>query len=341
MTRELTDGAEHGDTSRMTNIVTSGASFLGATATPRTGVYAYAITLNNGTPSFQLPFKAAASEFYVRWGFRGTNNIAEWAIQLMNGGAQSGGVQISGFSSSVTLSGYDGPSTLRVTSIPVVWNTGEYHVIEIYVKHAASPNGAITIKFDGTPVAIFTGAFNSQSQTTALRCLMSGSVVHTLYWDDFAVNSASGGADNSWVGDGGVLAAIVPNGAGNYIDLIADSGTPYQRIDEIPSNGDTDYVYESTMDKKSTYAMSSMASIPTGASVSRVWVELTARKTVAVDDKIATLLRSGSTDDQGADQPLSTAYQRFLSAEYLTDPADSAAWTETKVNALEAGAVVR
>jgi hypothetical protein len=112
-------------------------------------------------------------------------------------------------------------------------------------------------------------------------------------------------------------------------------------VDEIPKNDDTDYVYESTVDKKSTYAMSDVAGLPGGAAIARVWVDVAARDTAAAGNKIATLLRSGGTDSQGDDQSLTLVYARYRSQEYLTDPQDGQAWTEAKVNALQAGAVVR
>lgn len=335
MTRLLTDGAESGDLSRIIN-----PSGVSASGTSRTGNYAYRLNVGSGG-SGSFPSFAATSEFYARWGFRASSSFSVYLMRFLNGASQSGGVTISGFGGAVTISGYDG-STLRVTSPNISWLTGAYHVVEVHYKHAASPNGVIEIKFDGHTIASYTGTVNSQSQTDTLQMYFSsfGSTID-VYYDDVAVNNVSGGMDNSWVGDGGVLAALVPDGAGNYTDLIPDSGTAYQRVDEVPSNGDTDYVYESTVDKKSTYAMSAVAGLPSGASISRVWVELSAKESAADGDKIATLLRSATTDSQGSDQNLSVAYQRFLSAEYLTDPADAAAWTEAKVNALEAGAVVR
>jgi len=136
------------------------------------------------------------------------------------------------------------------------------------------------------------------------------------------------------------MPALVPNGAGTYGDLLASAGNAYQCADEIPANT-TDYAYESTIDKKSTYAMTDLAALPAGASIARVWEEIDVLATAADGAKIATITRSGAVDTQGPDQAITLAYVRYLGAEMLTDPQDSAAWTAAKVNALEAGAVVR
>jgi hypothetical protein len=238
---------------------------------------------------------------------------------------------------------YDG-TTLRATSSLFTLNVDEIHIFEIHVKIAANPNGIFQVKFDGTLVLDWAGATNSQAQINRIRFYsneMSGGSTGYTYFDDIALNDTAGAVDNSWVGDGGVLAALVPiTGAAEYADLIPSAGNAWDCVNEIPANS-TDYVYESTVDKKSTYLLSDLAGLPSGASIARVWVELDALETAADGDKIATLLRSASTDSQSADQALTIAYARYLSAEYLVDPADSAAWDEAKVNSLQAGCVIR
>ncbi len=343
MARIFTDGAESGDTLRLQ----SGGG--GAVTTQkRTGNYSYGIS---GSTSPLIVFSSSQTELYFRFAFlydsdsNGTFGDSDGKMFFWsNGGSLTGSLRIDSGSfgnNTFKLAVYDG-TTLRAVSEFLTWNINEWHVIEIHIKIAASPNGIYQVKFDGATVIDFSGTTNG-SQASFDRVKWGGPVggSNHQFVDDIAINDISGAVDNSWCGDGGVLAALVPNGAGNYTDLITSSGIAYQCVDEIPHNSDTDYVYESTVDKKSTYTMTDVSGLPTGASIARVWLELVAKETAADGGKIAPLLRSGSTDSQGSDQNLSLAYQRFLSAEYLTDPADGTAWTPTKVNALEAGAVVR
>lgn len=347
MARVLTDGAELGTTIRI--IASSGTGTGVATAQKRTGTYSYTTGNNGGQNGYnEHALPAAVTEYYIRFAFRINTNTGVGLdsngiiLSMMNGGSTAARIRIQNLGIAASFL-YDDGTTNRGTSSTFVLNTNEWHVIEAHFKHAASPTGQIDIKYDGRSVATFAGAVNSQSQATRFRIhgKDAGSNDIGVYYDDLAVNDTAGGVDDSWCGDGGVLAALVPNGAGNYTDLIADSGTPYQRVDEVVANGDTDYVYESTIDKKSTYTLTNTSGIPTGGSIARLWIETNAKETAAAGDKIATLLRSNTTDDQGTDQSLTLAYTRYASAEYLVDPADSNPWDTTKVDALEAGAVVR
>ena len=332
MARLFTDGAESGDASRLNGV---GSGISASTAQKRTGNYSYLPAGNAGDGGETKPW-TAASEWYARFAVRFQSLFANRFFEWLSGSSEAGSLRLVTWGTNIaSVSVYDG-ATLRATSTLFSMNGGEWHVFEIHVKHALVGN--IDVKFDGSTVLTFVGITNALATTDRIRMLNVGG--GAPYFDDLAVNDTVGGTDDSWCGDGGVLAALVPTGAGNYTDLIASAGSPYACVDEIPANT-SDYVYESTTDKKSTYAMSDVAGIPAGASIARVWVELDAEETAADGDKIATLLRSGSTDEQGSDQALSLSYQRFLSAEYLTDPQDSAAWTEAKVNALEAGAVIR
>jgi hypothetical protein len=305
----------------------------------RTGVYSYQIYSASGITYAERTI-ISATEFYARFAVlfdaAGVARFFEW----LNDASEAGSLRTKTFGAgAATIEMYDG-TTLRATSSVFSMSVTEWHIFEVHVKLAAAPNGVFQVKFDGALVLDWSGATNVQAAMNRFQ-LRSTQSAQSTWYDDIAFNDTAGAVDNSWCGDGGVLAALVPiTGAAEYADLIASAGNAWDCVNEIPAN-DTDYVYESIVNKKSTYLMSDIAGLPSGASIARVWVELEALETAAAGDKIATLLRSASTDAQGVDQALTIAYARYLSAEYLLDPADSAAWDTTKVNALQAGAVVR
>jgi hypothetical protein len=335
MTRLFTDGAESGDMLRWSTPPGGWVS----SAKKRTGVYSYQIYSASGIASAERTI-ISTTEFYARFAVLFDTSGVYRFFQWNNGASEAGSLRTKTFGAgAATIEMYDG-TTLRTTSSAFSMSALEWHVFEVHVKIAANPNGVFQIKFDGTLVLDWSGATNAQAAMNRFQ-LRSVQAAQSVYYDDIAFNDTAGAVDNSWCGDGGVLAALVPiTGAAEYADLIASAGNAWECVDEIPANS-TDYVYESTVNKKSTYLLSDLAGLPGGASIARVWVELDALETAADGDKIATLLRSALTDSQGADQALTIAYARYVSAEYLVDPADSAAWDTTKVNALQAGAVVR
>jgi hypothetical protein len=336
MTRLFTDGAESGDMLRWSTTPGGWVSSV----KKRTGVYSYQIYSASGIAYAERTI-VSTTEFYIRFAVAfdaaGVARFFEW----LNDASEAGSLRTKTFGAgAATIEMYDG-TTLRATSSVFSMSVTEWHIFEVHVKLAAAPNGVFQVKFDGALVLDWSGATNVQAAMNRFQ-LRSTQAAQATWYDDIAFNDTAGAVDNSWCGDGGVLAALVPiTGAAEYADLIASTGNAWDCVNEIPANAD--YVYESTVNKKSTYLLSDLAGLPSGASIARVWVEVDALETAADGDKIATLLRSATTDAQGADQALTLAYARYLSAEYLVDPAggEDPTWTEAKVNALQAGAVVR
>lgn len=358
MARIWTDGAEHGDASR---IATFGAGINGSIAgavssQKRNGTYCYEIhpqvaggtIFGEMTTGFSVALPSTYSEFYLRLGmFRiatgaasaTTNRLLKW----MSGATEIGALRITLSSGIYTLLMYDG-TTLRLTSSNIPFSASTWYVWEIRVKIAGAGVGVFDIKVNGVDYGTFTGVTNTNGATidtlTFGNWPNNGGTYNDLYIDDIAVNDTSGAADNSWCGDGGVLAAQVPTGAGNYTDW-SKGGTSvpanvYQAIDEVPNNGDTDFAYDSTSTHKSTFAIGAVPTIPTGYNISRVIVDAVCRGNTS--DQLDLMIRSNATDDFAASQNMPVGAYGHLLHEWLTDPGHSnAAWTEANVNATEVG----
>lgn len=330
MTRILTDGAESGDMSR----INSGWQI---STTHRTGTYSYRISGvgGAGSPTWILP--STYSEWYVRMAAYVTSGQNVYFAAL-SGGTTGFRLRPNSMGIGSTWSYEDG-TTSRGNTSQFTWQSGEWHIIEIHVKHAASPNGVIQVKFDGILVANFTGSVNTVNNIDRIMCQATNGS-SDMFVDDVAFNDTSGIIDNSWIGDGGVLSALVPIATGTYVGFLASgSATTWQSIDEIPANS-TDFAYSSVSGTKSTFVMSDVSGLPAGASISRLWIELYAKETAATGDAVAPLLRSGITNVTGTSQSLTIAFARYISPEYTTDPNTSGTWSVTSVNAIEAGGVV-
>jgi hypothetical protein len=167
-----------------------------------------------------------------------------------------------------------------------------------------------------------------------------GGALSTLgYLDDIAINDTAGAVNNSWIGRGGIY-GIVPEGVGAYTDLHAQGhANAWDCISEVPPD-DADYVYDDTVDQKSTYAMTAL--VPTTGTIDCINVIMRAKLDAAGTGNIARLIRSNGTDSQGADVGLDTS-AKTIQEIIETDPGEvpGTAWTIAAVNALQAGAVVR
>jgi hypothetical protein len=159
------------------------------------------------------------------------------------------------------------------------------------------------------------------------------------FHDDLAMNDTTGGADNSWCGDGRII-AIKPNAAGNYTQWTPSAGSNWQNVDEVPSNSDTDYNSESLASDKDSYNLEACGL--TSVTIKRVWIEMRAKNTVADGSQARMFLRAGGTDynDSVGARALTASYVRYVSGEWTTDPSDAAAWTTTDLDALEVGVEV-
>lgn len=109
----------------------------------------------------------------------------------------------------------------------------------------------------------------------------------------------------------------------------------YQNIDDIPSNGDTDYNYTDTTGARDKFVLTDMPVSP--EEIYMVSAVSIARKEDSATRAIKNVLEIGGVDYQGA-------IEHFLSVDYTqrwdhwqTNPATSAAWTEAQINALKGG----
>jgi len=222
--------------------------------------------------------------------------------------------------------------------------TNSWCCIEI---HAFIDNtgGIVQVKIDGTLVIDFSG--DTQKDSNEVLAVLLGDTSYSLYYapctgyyDDLAINDPSGNVNNSWLGQGGII-GLVPTGAGNYTQLTPSAGANWAAVDEVPPDDGGTYVEEATVNRKDTYKMQDLP-VASGfmASVTAVQWLCRALNTVSGNGNFARLLRIAGVDYQSDD----IGYDRDYSYHpeiVETSPATGAAWTESEINNLEVGMVVR
>lgn len=220
-------------------------------------------------------------------------------------------------------------STIVATGTKTIGLNTTYR-IEIYLKIADS-GGRVVVKIDGVTDIDFTGdtLYGAYTQFNRVRLGHGPSVSWTTsaYFDNFIMDDAD------WIGDTNIQ-AVVPTGAGNTTGWTPSAGNNWECVDEKPFN-DADYVSINAIDTVDTYAAGNMA-----GTISEV-------KCVQVQSRIKTdgtptptnlklVVRSGGTDYLSGNKTVPAAAKSF-SHIWETNPADSAAWEETDVNAMEIG----
>lgn len=330
MTRIFTEGFENGSSAEFFAPSTGGGA---GTSPVRSGTYNF--ELFNTSIDKLLP--SSYSEFYLRIGYNALNAHSNAIIRWRKGTTELGSIRFNSTTKKVEI--YTGSSTLVSTGtlaiLPNIWV-----LIEVHVK-IADAGGVIQVKLDGISDASYTGDTKPGADTD-VNSLLFDANGSRIYYDDLALNDVSGSVDNSWCGDGKIV-AMMPNANGDSSQLInSNTGTTnnYTYVDERPSNSDTDYVQGTIVDQRDLYNLSSPG-IASGT-IQRVWIESRSRDTVAAGGLISLVLKTNSVEYQSNDLSLLTSYQRLLGPEYLYNPGTSGtAWSIPDLEALQAGPKTR
>ncbi len=235
--------------------------------------------------------------------------------------------------------------TMLATTGPGVINAN-WHYVELGATLNAS-TGTAVVKVDGTQVISFTGNTKNGGTNSTIDMLgyfflnnlngfsnqapSGGPIVDDLYICDSA-----GGVNNTFLGDVRVQ-TLLPGGAGSSTQFTpTGSGTNYLNVNEVPDNPAT-YNGSATSGQRDTYAMDNLVS-GTGT-IFAVQQVMSAFKTGAGSGSLKGAQKSGATVSYGATRSLGTSAVTYLDV-FETNPASSAAYTSTEVDALEAGAEV-
>jgi len=348
MTRLFTTGAEAGSTEIFSTV---GAGVTASTARQRTGAYSFLFS-GGSTGVASITLSADKTSLYFRMGLyltgSGVSGSATYCslIHLRDNAA---GDQICLCFNRTTYTLHVIRGTWSGTILGTSVNTiplNAWCCIEWYVKIDDGVAGASTVKMDGFPEITIPAADTKATAVAGARTVVLGWVASggsstglAGNIDDLAINDDAGAVNNSWIGRGGVVPLLL-TGPGTYTDLHASEGDPFECINEVPAS-DTDYVYDAVVNQKSTFALTNL--VPTTGNIACIVTNLRAAASLAASRNVARLLRSNGVDGQGADVGIDVSYKTIVET-IETDPGTpggTGAWTIDRVNALEAGMVVR
>lgn len=239
-----------------------------------------------------------------------------------------------------SLSVYRGNgTTLLGSSAGGIVPTAAWCYIEVKIAiHNTAGTVEVRVNGNTTPVINLTSQntrSTSNNFANGIAPVAVGAFSPT-WFDDFYVCDTSGSLNNDFMGDVRVD-TLLPNGDGNYSQFTCSTGSTHSTLVDETTPNTTDYVSSSTVSQKDSYTMGNLAN--TSTTVKGIQVCNAILKDDAGARSAANLIRSSSTDAQGTSTALSTS-QSYLLSIHETDPATSAAWAATAVNAMEAGTIV-
>jgi hypothetical protein len=240
-------------------------------------------------------------------------------------------VNVNGAISAFRASGSNSGTLLGTSADDVIQNN-VWHYIEVEIDISSSA-GRVKVKVDGNTVINVTGVNTlAGGSGTVDRVVLAG--------------TNGGGAtvitdfDDLYVTDNGTSLGerrveTLPPTADVVKGFVPNAGTTNcTQVDELPANGDTDYVQGTNVGDRDTYDFSNLSS--NAAAVDAVQIVAYAKKTDAATRGIALQVVSGGNTFDGPTTNLPASYTK-LERLMTTNPNTGGAWSYSTVNALRGG----
>lgn len=215
---------------------------------------------------------------------------------------------------------------------------------------AASATGILTVGNFTFIEAEFTrngstGVFNVYANG-ALILSNTGANTGASSIDNIALQNPSGSdgvtVDDWYIASGATrlgecrVQTLMPSADTATKQWAASTGTNHAAlVDEIPSNGDSDYIFDSTVGNKDLFDVADLADIP--LTIHAVQPLIVARKDDATLREIRTNMKNGSTTTNGTTRTMGSGYKIWADPLQLVNPDTAAAWTVSNINAMQLG----
>lgn len=325
--RLFTDGAEFGDL-----LALSASSGISASTTQkRSGSYSYFL---DGSSDYATVQFTASGEVYVRFALYKTGTSWNYDIvRLLKGGTQIGKLAWNGTNNQMSI--YTGTST-QVATLNKRFDVSTWYLIEWHLNIADS--GTSEVKVDSILDTTFSGDTKPGSDTTVDTMTFACGSSQAHYIDDIAINNTSntdGLNDTSWCGPGKVE-LLIPTGEGYTNQWSVSAGTThFSLVDDIPPNGDTDYIYSSTANQIDAFALTDY--VGDGKTIVRIWPEVRAYDQGASAGVVSLGFRTteGTNYFSTTNSTLGGTYSAYKGDFYKTNPATSTTWQDADLDALQ------
>lgn len=225
-------------------------------------------------------------------------------------------------------------------------SSNTWYYLELKAVFATGATGSVELRIDGvtevTASSVQTAATsNAYANRVGINTGLNNQDIECgdMTYDDFYVCDATGSVNNNFLGPCRIH-TVMPNGAGAVNDFTQVGGTggqPHTAIDEVPTNGDTDYLHA---DPQGSRFSVTLDDVPTNITVYAVQGVSYAKKTDAGSRELGLYARSGGSEaNSGYVAETTWVYDsyRYQSSVMENDPFTSQPWTPSGINAAEFG----
>lgn len=180
---------------------------------------------------------------------------------------------------------------------------------------------------------------SSTARITNLRFSGPNGATAAHRLDDLVIMNTEGTSMNDFIGDSRID-TLLPTASGGASDWTASAGSDFQCVDDAlhAANDDTDYISAASAGDEARFAFADLPDTPDH--IDCVQVRMRARKQHTGTRTMRGLINSNGNELTGPERGLTTEYYWRNGGAYPLDPDGNVAWTETAVNAIEAGVEV-
>lgn len=342
---------------RETSVVPTGERFsariTGLTSGQRAGFVQRAANAMVDTDTYYLRFRIRVATLpsgdNVIFGFaNGTTALSDLRIRLKSTGY---------------LELMDSTTVLDTSSAALSLNT--WYRIELAVKrNTGAGDSELEWRIDGaveygpaTTLSLFSGTTNYREVQFGGNLTLEAQTAGDWYIASVVLNDSTGSYHTSWVGDSRLTYAFVESGSTpTYDEPTATGAASNVAVFQVDPPGDATAVYAACVANSSSFAVAnsrflapcqSASAVGIGASdtihglaIGMMWASASAGTSA-----LCAGVKSGSAADMGTAKTIATTAPSFIDDTFPTnnyewqsvDPVDAAAWTATKIDALEIG----
>lgn len=322
------------------------AAGIGATSGRRSGggLLCPASGASNSTSHVTRTFAAAATWIIgVAFKIGAAPNASATVISLFDAGVEQVDVRYKIDGTLVVTR--DGTALTSGTSAVSLTPGIEYYIeFKVTIANSISA-GTCKVRLNGVDIITVATSQDTQNtaNATANQVRLGSSIGNSLNatsimtFSDLYICDSAGSTNNDFLGDSRVD-TIFPTSDGNYSQFTCSTGSSHFALVDEASVNTSDYNDGGTVNDRDSYGMGNLSALAS-QTVYGLQVNAACLKDDAGAKSAATFVRSNSTNGDGASAALGTS-QSFISQIFETNPDGSVAWTETTVNAMEAGVLV-
>lgn len=206
--------------------------------------------------------------------------------------------------------------------------------------HIDLPSNLIEVKINDKIIGSYNGTLTGTNMTKVVFGFydsVTNATVRDLYFDDIAINDTTGAFNNSWCGNGSIV-ALQPIENGSLMEFTPLSGSNYENVDEITApDGDTTYNSVSEAEKTDLFKIKKLSDYDIDDTTKINAISIIANARFEESSCAIAPIIKGTSTTEGSETTILGAYTAYNIGLYDVNPETSKQFTAKDLADLEFG----